>query len=183
MKEGIRIISFGCAPLEGKKTMLLGIISRDGVIEGAISTKIDVDGNDSTEKIINIIKRSRFKDQIKIVSLNGIGIAGLNILNVSLLEKKLNVKILSITRNKPHPDKLIKALKAFSHVEKADVSERIKFVKDASKLKIMKLNGFYAQTDLDKKDVKKFYLEAVNMLRIIHIILSAISKGESKGRI
>ncbi|MCL5433816.1 MAG: DUF99 family protein [Candidatus Marsarchaeota archaeon] len=183
MKEGVRILSISCAPLEGKKTMLLGIVSRDGIIEGAISTKVTVDGIDSTNKIIKFVKKSKFKDQIKIIAVNGIGIAGLNIINVYALEDALNVKVLSITRNKPRPSKLIKALIAFSRAEKVDVKERIKIVKKISKINIIKLDRFYAQTYFEKKEAEKFYKEAFNMLRIAHIMLTAIAKGESKGRL
>jgi len=183
MKSGIRILSLGCAPLIKKKTLLVGIVSRDNNIEGVLSTYVEVDGTDATEKIKRLFKKSRFRDQIKIIAVNGLGLAGLNILDVFDLERELKVKVVSLTRKKPHPNELIKALRAFSKETKIDVRSRIELVKNLKKLNIVKIDRFYIQTSADERDIKRFIVEIFNMLRLVHMIASGVTKGESRNRI
>ncbi|MGC8649128.1 MAG: DUF99 family protein [Candidatus Micrarchaeia archaeon] len=183
MKLGIRILSLGCAPLIKKDTLLVGIISKNDEIEGIVSTYIEVDGTDSTNKIIKLVKNTRFKDQIKIIAINGLGIAGLNILDVFSLEKELKIKVVSLTRKKPHPQKLINALEAFSKETKKDIKNRIELVKKLKKLNIIRINNLYAQTTLDEKEIKKFVKEIFKMLRLAHMIASGVTKRESKNRL
>ncbi len=183
MKEGIRIMAVSCAPLERKRTLLVGVISRMGYMEGILSTYVAVDGTDSTDVIAKMLNGSRFGDQVRLIAVNGIGIAGLNILDINGVEKKTKTKVLSITRGKPRPIELIKALKTYSKLEKVDVEDRVQLVKGLKNLNKFKLEGFYSQTSLDKADAKRFIPEAFELLRVAHLIASGVSKGESKGRI
>ncbi|MFI5412945.1 MAG: DUF99 family protein [Candidatus Micrarchaeales archaeon] len=183
MKEGIRILAIACSPLKRKKTLLVGLVSRKDYIEGLISTYVTVDGIDSTNKIAKMLKESKFNDQVRLVVMNGIGIAGLNVLDVKKFEKLTSTKVLSITRRKPRPDELIKALKVFSSMTKTDVKERIMLVEKLNELNTFGIQEFYLQTSLSKADSKKFVLKAFELVRLAHLIASGIESGESKGRI
>lgn len=183
MKKGIRLLAVSTGPTKGKRTLLVGIIFRDGIIEGILSAKVEVDGTDSTDKIAGMIKKSRFKEQIRLIAMNGIGLAGLNIVDAGRLQKLTNTKVLSVTRKKPHPNELIKALKAFSKMEKKDVSGRITLVKKIKNLNEFKEKGFYLQTSLTKTDAGKFVDRAFHFLRLAHLIASGVTGGESRGRI
>lgn len=183
MKKGVRILAISTGPTKGKRTLLLGIVSRDGIIEGVLSSEIAVDSTDSTYKIASMIKKSRFKEQIRLIVLNGMGLAGLNIVDARRLQKLTNTKIISITRKKPHPNELIKALRAFSRDTEADVKERIGLVADLENFNVFRIHGFYTQTMLGKEDAGKFILDGVKLLRLAHLIASGVSEGESKGRI
>jgi uncharacterized protein len=183
MKEGVRVLAVACAPTEKKRTLLVGVISRKGYVEGVVSTSVAVDGTDSTERIARLINGSRFREQIRILLLNGLGVAGLNILDVEKFEKISSAKVLSITRKRPHPTLLIKALRAFSKQEKKDVNERLELVKRISKLKCHKADGFYLQTTLDKESALRFAGNAFEQVRLAHLIARGIASGESVGRI
>ncbi len=183
MKEGIGIMAVSCAPLEEKKTRLVGVVSRKGYIEGFLSAHVTVDGTDSAGVIAKMLNDSRFRDQVRLIVVNGIGVAGLNILDVGRIEKETKTKVLSITKGKPHPNELIKALETYSKLEKVNVKNRIQLVRNLKNLNGFKLEGFYSQTSLNKTDAKRFVQDAFELLRIAHLIASGISKGESRGRI
>ncbi len=183
MKEGVRVLAVACAPTDKSKTLLVGIVSRKGYIEGVLSTHVAVDGTDSTEKIANLLNGSRFKEQVRTVVMNGLGVAGLNIIDVGAFEKATKTRILSITRKKPRPNELIKALRAFSKQEKADVSKRIALVEKIKKINCVKAGNFYMQTTLEKGDATKFVDDAFELVRLAHLIARGVSSGESKGRI
>lgn len=183
MKSGVRILGVACAPAEKKKTLLIGIVSRRGYIEGVLSSIVSVDGTDSTKTIAQMLNNSKFRDQVRLVVLNGVGVAGLNILDIWKFEKITKTKVLSITRNRPRPALLIKALKAFSKAENKDVGERIALVEKLKVIETIKAKGFYAQTLLKKEDAVKFIPEAYEIIRISHLVARGVGSGESKGRI
>ncbi len=183
MKAGVRILSVACAPLEGKRTLLFGIISRSGEIEGAISTKVAVDGTDSTGRLIKMLKGTRFAEQVRILALNGVGVAGLNILDIKKFEKSTCAKVISVTRKKPRPPELVKALTSFSSATGADTRERVRIVEEIGEMNRYRINGFFFQTGLARRDAEKFAVEVIRQVRLAHIIASGLGAGESSGAI
>ncbi|MCW6160345.1 MAG: DUF99 family protein [Candidatus Micrarchaeales archaeon] len=183
MKTGIRILAVACAPLKKKDTLLVGIIAKDSVIEGVVSSKVQVNGTDATKKIIALVNKTRFKDQVRLVAVNGIGLAGLNVLDVDELRKRTKAELISVTRGKPHPSELITALRSFSKRSGEKVGERIELVNLARNLSEFRLKGFYLQTTLEKADAGKFVERSFHFLRLAHLIASGVTSGESKGRI
>lgn len=186
MKNGARYIAFASGPI-GKtkdgKTILIGIIFRENYIEGMLSGSVAIDGTDSTMQITKMIANSRFNGQVRIVLLNGIAVAGLNIVKPKLIERKLHVKVVLLNKRKQNAKELIKALKEFSRINKKDVEERIKIVSDYSKVRILKTGNLFLQSNLEDYYIRNFAQKAFEALRIAHIIASGISKGESKGRV
>lgn len=183
MKAGVRILAVAAAPIKKRDTMLIGVVSRADTVEGILTTRVAVDGTDSTERIAEMLNGSRFKEQVRLIATNGIGLAGLNVLDMRRLEKLTGTKVLSVTRRKPHPAQLIKALRAFSRIEKKDVTVRITIVKGVTAVNNFRASGFYLQTTMAKADAGKFALKSVSLLRLAHLIASGIATGESSGRI
>ena len=184
MKEGVRYIAIASGPIEkGTATTLIGVIFRDNYIEGLLSTKIKIDGTDSTGKIIKMVKKSRFREQIRILLFNGIALAGLNIINPAELEKRLCSKVVLLNRRKQNAKELVNALNEFSRMTKTDVKERIAIVEDNGKMDALRANGLFLQSSLDKIYLQRFSKTAFEALRAAHIIARGISTGESKGRL
>jgi endonuclease V-like protein UPF0215 family len=184
LKEGVRYIAIASGPIsERGKTLVLGMIFRNNYMEGVLSGTIDVDGTDSTKQIIKMIKPSRFSDQIRILLFNGIALAGLNVIDPSMLEKELNAKVVLLNRRKQNPTELINALKEFSRLNGDAVDGRIKIVKAYGRLKPLRINGLYIQSALEKAYIKGFVERAFEALRLAHLVVRGVSTGESKGRL
>ncbi len=77
-KKGIRILAVDDGPLDksGKGVLVVGIVGREGTIEGVLSFRVDADGSDATERLSATIQKTRFRDQIKLIALNGVTLAG-----------------------------------------------------------------------------------------------------------
>ena len=183
MKAGVRILAIAAAPLKKRDTLLVGIVSRADMIEGILTTRVTVDGTDSTERIAKMLNSSRFNEQVRVIATNGIGLAGLNIIDVQKLEKQTGTKAISVTRRKPHPKELVKALRLYSKQKGQDVKQRIKLVDSVTKMNEYKAEGFYVQTGMTKADALLFLANASKLLRLAHLLASGISSGESKGRL
>ncbi len=184
MKKGARFIAIASGPIERKKrTLLVGVIFRNDYIEGLLSTSIEVEGADSTSQIIRMLRKSRFREQVRMLLFNGIALAGLNIIDPKMLEEKLDVNVVLLNRRKQNAKELIKALKEFSRIKKADVDSRIKIVNESTSMNYLKVNGLFLQSTLEKAYLKSFAPNAFEALRIAHIIARGVSEGESKGRL
>ncbi|MDE1860102.1 MAG: DUF99 family protein [Candidatus Micrarchaeota archaeon] len=183
LKSGVRIIAFEDSPiLKGRKDVLVvGVIGRQDIIEGVLSFRAIVDGNDATSKLARAVKRSRFAGQIRLLTLNGITVAGLNIIDMAKLNRSLGIPVLAITRQKPNPSKLMEAVRHHSGKDSAKKIAVIKRTKEA--MLLLKRSGHYFQcVGIEKKDLANFADLSVSLLRLGHIIASGVTSGESHGR-
>lgn len=184
MKDKVRHIAIASGPKGKKKrTILVGIIFRDDYVEGVLSTNIGVDGTDSTYRIIKMIEKSRFGDQIKILVFNGIALAGLNVIDPDLLERKLNAKVVVLSKRRQRPDQLVFALQRFSKKTKSDTRKRVEIVREYAAIKPIKLDDVFVQSRLERHYAARFAKRAFESLRMAHIVASGISTGESRGRL
>ncbi|MBI4399559.1 DUF99 family protein, partial [Candidatus Micrarchaeota archaeon] len=113
MKTGIRVIGIDDSPFAKKDTevLIVGVIYRKSLVEGVLSTRIERDGNDSTGKILNMIKRSRFRDQLHAIFINSIKLGGFNIVDIELLSRELSLPVICVTRRNPDKKTAEAALK------------------------------------------------------------------------
>ncbi|MCX8158246.1 MAG: DUF99 family protein [Candidatus Diapherotrites archaeon] len=183
VKKATRVIAFddGFFSRDSYNVLLVGVVYRiDGLIEGVLSGYIKKDGLDVTEKIIDLIKNSRFYDQISAIMLSGINFAGFNIADIKRIYNELNLPVLVIIKKKPNFTKIFSALKKFP-----DFNLRRRLFKNAGKIYL--LNGFYFQVVGTTKEKATILLKRTIInsrlpepIRLSHIIASGISSGESK---
>ncbi len=184
IKPFIRVIAFDDGffkPRTKSLTHLVGVVYRaDNRIEGLLSTKISVDSLDSTRKIIKLLSKSRFLDQIAFILLSGINFAGFNIVDVEKLNRELGKPVIIVFRKKPNFKKIFSALEKFK-----DSKRRIALINKAPK--VHSFNGIHFQfigtNIVAARQVIKKCLVHSNLpepIRLAHIIASGITSGESK---
>ncbi|MGC8478337.1 MAG: DUF99 family protein [Candidatus Micrarchaeia archaeon] len=184
IKKGVRILAIASGPVEGKRsTIAIGVIQNGNNIEGILSTRIAVDGDDASAKIAKMVLKSKFARQIRIVAFDGAAIAGLNIIDTECLRKKLGVHVLFATRHKPRKEALKNAIKAFGKAEgkstkrKLEAYEKLRFLND------FQLAGFRVLSSMNESSARLVAESTIGALRLAHMIARGISTGESKGRI
>lgn len=181
MKQGVRVLSLDGFPFSrlDKKTKMVGIVGRRGVIEGILSFSVSVDGNDSTESIIKAVKRSRFAGQIRVIALNGTVVAGLNAMDLTQLKKDLNMQPLAITRKRPRHRLLESVARKRLGRERALLISKLN-----NSLETTKISGYYVQCLKGSAKPSEELVEiCVSLLRLSHLIASGMAKGESTGRL
>ena len=86
VKKQIRVLGIDDAHFDkfkDKETLIIGAFFRGGeFIDGIVSTRVMVDGSDSTKKITEMVKNSKFYPQIRAIMLDGIAVGGFNIVDV-----------------------------------------------------------------------------------------------------
>ncbi|MCS7109624.1 MAG: DUF99 family protein [Candidatus Micrarchaeota archaeon] len=182
--KNIRVLAIDDTPSFHSSSLIFGFVYRKEIIEGALCTNVKYDGSDSTEKIIKMVKESRFSRQIKLIILNGITVAGLNIVDIKDLSSTLSVPVIAITRKRPKRDELEKAVMKLK-ISEEDKRKKLLAIRKAGKpFKISKNPVLYAQlAGIDRIHAAKIVNElGLDGLRLAHIVCSAIFSGESKGR-
>jgi len=114
IKKEMRVIGIDDAPFDKfkkGKVLVVGAVFRGGsFLDGILSTKVDVDGNDATKKIVDMINNSKFKLQLQCIFLDGIAVGGFNVIDVKELNKKTKIPVIIIIRRKPNIENIKKTL-------------------------------------------------------------------------
>jgi endonuclease V-like protein UPF0215 family len=185
MKKEIRLIGIDDAPFNKIKkgsVLVIATFFRGGsLLEGILSTKVKVDGNDSTKKLIMMINNSKFKPQIQAILLNGIALGGFNIINIQKLNKKTKIPVIVVIRDYPDFKKIKSALIKIKKEKKYKLIENAGSVIKIGKI-FVQLAGIKLQ---DAKEILKISCTRSFIpepIRISHIIASGIIDGESRGK-
>src|SRR3972149_2913883 len=98
---------------------VVGVVFRGGYwLEGFIPTKVKVDGMDATEKLAEMITHSPHYPQLRVIMLNGVTLAGFNIVDIKELYEKVKRPTIAVTRDKPNFKDIKKALQTLPEPEK-----------------------------------------------------------------
>ncbi|BFI73656.1 hypothetical protein YN1_6430 [Nanoarchaeota archaeon] len=190
VKNEIRIIGIDDGYFDRNKdklSLIVGVIMRGHKqIDGVLSNKIEVDGFDVNDKIVEMIKRTKHYYQIKVIMTNGISFAGFNLLDFEYLYEKLNLPIISVVRKKPNLEKFIEAARHTINGEK-----RIEIIKRYPKTEYFetKYGKLYFQYyGIEKEEVieiiklTSIYSRIPEPVRVAHLIAMGVTKGYSKGK-
>ena len=185
VKKEIRVVGIGDSPFnkfKDKKILVVGVVMRGGSwVDGILSTKVAVDGNDSTRKIIEMINRCKFKPQLQCIFLDGIAVAGFNVIDVKELNKKTKLPVVIIIRREPNIEKIKKTL------IKINKKDKIKLIEEAGE--VFRIDNIFIQiVGIEIDDLRKI-LKIVctrslipEPIRLAHLIASGVILGESRGR-
>jgi len=186
MKKEIRILGIDDAPFDkfrDKECLVVGVLIRaNGRLDGVLSTRVKVDGKDATEKIMKMIMNSRQYGQLKLVMIDGISLAGFNVVNIKKLNEKIKTPVIVVTRKRPNLRKIKNAL-----MKLKDGKEKWEIIENLPKPK--KFGDIYCQfVGIEEREVEEvlkmttIYSKIPEPIRLAHIIGSGIIKGDSRGR-
>lgn len=189
-KKLIRVIGIDDAPFKkfkDKKTFIVGAILRgNSLLEGVAVREIFVDGDDSTSEIIEMVKSTRHREQLRAILLHGITFAGLNIADIAEINKKTMLPVIAVTSKKPDNRSFIAAIRKtknsdekIKRLEKAGNVHEIKICSRSIYLQLSGISCEQAEEILKITIARGFIPEPI---RVAHMIASAIVRGESKGK-
>jgi hypothetical protein len=192
MKKEIRILGIDDAPFsfdqkkDQKKGIVIGVIIRgNSYVEAILSTKVEVDGSDATEKVVEMVNKTKYKPQVKAILIDGIALGGFNVVDIEKLYQSAEIPVITITRNKPNFESIKKALQ--SHFK--DWEKRFNLMCTGELKEIQtRFNPLwvkYVGLDLDgvKEIIKLNTLRGAlpEAIRLAHLIARGVELGESSG--
>jgi len=184
MKKEIRVLGIDDSPFDkfkDKFCLVTGVLFRGGeFMDGVLSTQVSVDGKNATTKLIAMINTCKFKTQLKAILLDGIALAGFNVIDIVQLHKKTRIPVIVVMRSYPNFKKIESALRKIS------MASKIKLIHKAGDIhKVGKIHIQIAGIDLE--DAKRIIhisttrAEIPEAIRVAHLIGAGIVTGESKG--
>lgn len=185
----MRAIGIDDAPFDfsDEEVLVVGSLVRaPNYLEGVLSTSVDVDGTNATDRIIEMINGSRFKDQTKVIFTDGAALGGFNLVDLKKLWEETGIPCVSVSRDEPNFDTIEKAMRAhfddweekFELIRSGDIIE----VETEHKPIYMQVEGEAVQEVIRLLKLFTVRGRLPEPIRISHIIASGIVRGESKGK-
>lgn len=161
---------------------LLSVVCSLTRFEGMLWGHIQTDGWDSTEQLAQMLLSSKFHSQLHLVLLDGIGMGGLNLIDLPLLAQQIQLPCVAVMRKFPNLEKMKAAISLLPHSEK-----RLQILAKAGEIYIQP--PFYFQVSGLSAEVTVRVLQRLTdrgnvpeALRLAHLITSAVVNGESGKR-
>ena len=80
---------------------VVGAVCARTRLDGVLSTTVRRDGNNATDRLIELVQTSRFQAHIRAVLLQGIALAGFNVVDLERLGEALAIPVLVVVRKQP----------------------------------------------------------------------------------
>ena len=192
IKPEIRILGIDDGPFERRMkgtVPLIGTVFRGGLwLDGVLSTTIEQDGTDVTERVVEMVNRSRHRGQLRILMADGVTFAGFNVLDAKKVFEQTGLPIIIVSRELPNMADVRKAIKHLPNWR-----ERWKIIKSSGKIYPVKTKRraapvyiqFVGMRHADAEHVVKLSSTRSLIpepLRVAHLIATAMVRGESYGR-
>jgi hypothetical protein len=186
IKKEIRILGIDDSNFtrEDKEVLVVGALLRGGFwIDGVVSTYIERDGLDATEKISDMITNARYKD-VRAIMLKGITMAGFNLVDIQQLSNATGLPVVVIMRKMPDIISIERALENLSLKNK-----RLEIIKKAGKIYSTKVQynseiffQYYGIEDQDARElirISSMHSNIPEPIRVAHLIATGVVRGES----
>jgi endonuclease V-like protein UPF0215 family len=152
-------------------------------LDGVLSGRVRRDGVNATDTLIELVGGSKFREHIRAVLLQGIALAGFNVVDIRRLSEALDVPVIVTVRRQPRLAMVKDAL--FDRTPGA--ARKWKLIEQAGPLE--QLGAMWVQRiGLAREDTISL-LRATTLhgnvpepLRLAHLIAGGVTTGQSRGR-
>jgi endonuclease V-like protein UPF0215 family len=180
------VVGFDDAPFDRSHrgdVAIIGAVFNGARLEGVIRGKVRRDGANATSSIARLIERSRFRPSLQAVLLQGVTVAGFNVVDLDALSARLGLPVVAVCRRKPDLDRIHRALLT------AVPGGKRKWSLIARLGRARRHRDVYVQPaglDWDRAaalvDRFAFNSNLPEPLRTAHLIAAALGRGESRHR-
>lgn len=181
----LRVIGFDDAPFDrgsSDPVHVAGVVCSSTRFEGMVWGQVARDGFDATEVLAELFGESKFHAQVRLVLIDGIAVAGLNVVDLPALAERVERPCVAVMRKMPDVEGVKRVI--------GDLPEprrRLAILDRAGP--IHRRPPFYFQVAGISPETAHRALERVTdtgsvpeALRLAHLIGSAVIDGESRGR-
>jgi endonuclease V-like protein UPF0215 family len=162
---------------------IIGAVFARTRLDGMVTSSVRRDGRNATTQVAAMIERSPFDQHIQAVLLQGIALAGFNVVDIHALHEQLERPVLVIARRQPDMPAIRRAL-----LERVPGGRRkLALIENAGPME--RIGGVWAQrAGLSLAQARQCVSDlAVHSripepLRVAHILAGALTEGTSHGR-
>jgi uncharacterized protein len=187
LKRLSHAVGFDDAPFERAhrgNVAVIGAVFAQARLDGVLRATVRRDGVDSTRVLIGLVDGSRFRKHLQLVMLQGIALAGFNVIDIAGLHASLGLPVLVVTRRRPNLGAIRQALLA--HVRGG--ARKWKLIERAGPME--PLAGVWVQrAGLSATEatavIERFalYSAVPEPLRTAHLVAGGLAPGDSRQRV
>ena len=203
----LNVIGFDDGPFERSHrgtVLLVGAVCAGTRLDGIVSGRVRRDGADATERMVELVRSSQFSEHVRAVLLQGIAVAGFNVVDVPGLGAELGVPVLVVMRRPPDMGAIERALFSRDPPHRPRVlgaERKWRLIRDAGEVERLELDPGKASGLRGRRQrlwVQRHgvTLEAARRLvasttlhgnvpeplRLAHLVAGGIVTGRSRGR-
>ncbi len=186
------VVGFDDAPFHPEDrgdVRLVGIVCSRTRMDGVLSGRVRRDGRNSTVRMIELVRTSQFRAHVRAVLLQGIAVAGFNVVDVHALHAGLGVPVITVARRMPRMARIKDAL--FGHAKGAE--RKWALICAAGPMEAVDVGpepgSVYVQRVGIGLDETRELLRATTLhgnlpepLRLAHLVAGGVTTGKSRGR-
>ena len=180
------IIGFDDAPFSRThrgNVLVIGAVCAGARLEGIVSDVVRRDGVNATRKLADMISGSRFSGHVQLIMLQGIAVAGFNVVDVRALSKSAGLPTLVIARRPPDVASMRDALltRIRGGARKWRLIDALGPMEPCAGVYVQRvgLSATEAEEVVRRTAVHGLIPEP---LRMAHLIAGGVGGGESRGR-
>ena len=185
-KRFSNVIGFDDAPFAHDyvgRVKVVGAVFARRQLNGVLIGEVEKDGSDAAEKLACLVAESKFAANAQLIMLQGIALAGFNVVDVFHLYERLSLPVLIVTRKLPDMASVRMALvnQIPAGERKWALIQRLGPMEPAGNVYVQRvgLTAEQAQAVVEQLAVHSHIPEP---LRIAHLIAGALATGQSRGR-
>jgi endonuclease V-like protein UPF0215 family len=162
---------------------VVGAVCARTRLDGVLATTVRRDGNNATERLVEIVRSSRFADHIRAVLLQGIALAGFNVVDLERLSRELDVPVLVVVRKQPRMAMVKSALidRTQGGIDKWALIEKHGPLERCGALWVQRV-GLTIKEATELLAATTSHGNIPEPLRLAHIIAGGVERGASRGR-
>jgi uncharacterized protein len=192
MSSYSNVIGFDDAPFSREHrgdVRIVGAVCSRTRLDGVVCTRVRRDGADATRRIIEVLSTSGFRKHLHAVLLQGIAVAGFNVVDVETLYRTLGLPVLVVVRKQPDMAAIRRALFQGGPltrgipgaVRKWRLIERAGAPEPLSGLFVQRVGLSLADAE-DLLAKTRLHGLLPEPIRLAHLIAGGVTTGRSRGR-
>lgn len=161
---------------------LVGIVCSRTRPDGVLSDRVRRDGRNATDVMVRMVQDGPFARHVRAVFLQGIAVAGFNVVDVHELHRRLGVPVIAVARRQPDYASMRTAL---FHRDGAERKWRL--IEGAGPLE--RVAGVFVQrVGATLPEVRELLRKTTlhgnlpEALRLAHLVAGGVTTGVSRGR-
>jgi len=181
-----RVIGFDDAPFSRAwrgDVPVVGVMMTGARVDGVLRGRVRRDGANATRSLAALVGQGRFAGQAQAVLLQGITLAGFNVVDIRALAEQLGLPVLVVARRQPDLQAVRRALldKVPGGRRKWRLVQRAGPMEPCGELWLQRA-GIDAGRARRLLAAHTLHGKLPEPLRLAHLVAGALQRGESRGR-
>lgn len=152
-------------------------------LDGVLIGQVRRDGANAARNLVSLVSDSRFSEHVQLIMLQGVTLAGFNVVDAEYIHRRLAIPVLIVARREPDFAAIREALQ--DHVpggqRKWSIIERLGPMEPVGPAFVQRV-GLSLQEARDAFERFTINGNIPEPLRTAHLIAGALGRGESRGR-